>query len=75
MSAANGQFTRRIGLTLEMFCMFGLLAAMRGKLDSWMRLGFDPSLIFSCGLAIGFCLWLWGTVLIFQARKASRNGS
>jgi hypothetical protein len=69
MTAVSGQFTRRIGLALELLCMLGLLAVMRGKVEPWRRLGLDPSIVLSCGLGIGFCLWLWGTVTIIRARK------
>ena len=69
MKLPNGQFTRRVGLLVELVCMLGLLSASRGKVDFWARQGLDPTIVLGTGMAIGFALWLFGTVTILRGRK------
>jgi hypothetical protein len=66
---------RRFGLLLEAVSLLALLSLNRGKLDLQVFKGRDPSVVLAGGLALGFVLWLVGTVAIHWPRRGkSRSG-
>lgn len=75
MTAAGGQMVRRLGLLIEAVCMLGLVSVARGNgasLRSALRM--DPGTVLVTGLALGFCVWAFGTFQILQARRRARSG-
>jgi hypothetical protein len=64
MTPATGSILRRVGLLIEAISLFGLLSLARGQADVWARRGIDPSVLMAGGLALGFLLWLAGTLAI-----------
>jgi hypothetical protein len=70
MTPATGQTLRRLGLLVEAVCLLGLLSLARGNVGL-VRAGWplDPSVLLAAGLAVGFTLWLTGTLAIYWPRR------
>jgi hypothetical protein len=60
---------RRVGLSIEVVCMLGLLGLAREKVEIWKGFPVDPSVFLSACLGVGFLLWAYGTWGIYSGRK------
>jgi hypothetical protein len=69
MTPDTGQILRRVGLLVEAISLLGLLSLARGHGEVWRTRGLDPSVLMAGGLALGFTLWLIGTLAIHWPRR------
>lgn len=70
MSPGTAMNVRRLGLIVEAVCMFGLLSAFRSKaVEPPMAFGVPLYRIFQVGLAVGFVLWIVGTIAFRRAKE------
>ncbi len=73
MTPARAQTLRRIGLTVEVLCMLGLLGLARGRAEIWNGFPMDPSRFLTLMLGIGFLIWVAGTSGLYLGRKRESN--
>jgi hypothetical protein len=69
MTLQSGQALRRLGLIIEAVAMLGLLTVARNKGDLFKGGQLDPGFWMAVCLAVGFGIWLSGTLAIYQARR------
>jgi hypothetical protein len=70
MGPATAMNVRRLGLIVEVVCMFGILSLYRrGNPGAETLLGLPTYRFFQAGLACGLALWFVGTVAYRRARR------
>jgi hypothetical protein len=77
MKKLVGQFMRLGGLLVEMLGVWAVMKGNEGVFATKLHLpGFEPVALAWIGIALGFLLWLVGTVLVYWSRpprKPSRQ--
>ena len=68
MTPASGQRLRRLGLLIELIAVIGLLTTGRGKGDLLASGRLDSHTFLAGCLAIGFVIWLTGTLIYWRRR-------
>jgi len=73
MKKLVGQFMRLGGLLVEMLGVLAVMKGDEGKFATKLHLpGFEPVPLAWIGIALGFVLWLVGTVLVYWSRPSRR---
>jgi hypothetical protein len=68
MTPQTGQLLRRLGLLIETLSLLGLLSIYRKGVDPGKFAGFSVVQFMTAGIALGFALWLAGTITIYRRR-------
>jgi hypothetical protein len=73
MKKRVGQFMRLGGLLVEMLGVVAVMNGSEGKFATKLQLpGFEPVPLAWIGVALGFALWLVGTVLVYSSKPSRR---
>jgi hypothetical protein len=69
VSLQNAQALRRLGLALEAVAMLAMIGTNRGQIDFWDRIGIDAGKALPVVFAIGFALWITGTLTVRKLKR------
>lgn len=69
MKRSTGQILRRLGLLTEAVCLLGIVSSAKGRLGPVRVAGVDADQALMVGVAVGFLLWVAGTIVIYWPRK------
>lgn len=75
MKPTTARLIRNVGLLIEVACLFGLLSLRRQNALVGKILGLERSVWLTAGIAIGFCLWAYGTVSLYWPRRKPEDKS
>ncbi len=75
MNANTALTVRRLGLTIEVVCLLGLLSVYRSQdIEPKRFLGITLGQALTTGLALGFTLWVLGTITYYYWKYKRKKG-
>lgn len=73
MTPTVAQTLRRSGLVIELLAMAGMVWRTKGDAPFWHSLPFNPASGLAVLFALGFGLWLTGTLVLLALKNQRRS--